>query len=38
MEKNSKGMKCLEIDPEGDQGPTWTMEPVESAELLYRVK
>ena len=29
VEKNSQGQKCMENDPEGGQGPTWTVEAVE---------
>jgi hypothetical protein len=29
LEKNPEGHRHLEIDPEGDQGPTWTVQPVQ---------
>jgi len=35
LAKSSYGYKCLEIDPEGGQGPAWTLEPVEEREREY---
>jgi hypothetical protein len=32
LQKNTKGWRRLEIDPEGGQGPMWTVKPV----YLYR--
>jgi len=29
MEKRNQGYRRLEFDPEGDQAPTWTAEPME---------
>ena len=38
LEKNIYERRCLEIDPEGGQGPAWTVEPVEREFIISDIE